>query len=100
MGSKIKFAGVLAIGVGLNTSQEVVPPFLGIIVANVMIIAGAALGAFGTFAYRYERMPSLRWLYGGVVVLTSAFFYLGPNLAGRILLVAIATGSICVWHAW
>ena len=90
----------VAIGIGLNTSQEAVPPFLGVVLANVMIISGAALGAFGTFSYRYERMPSLRWLYGGVVVLTSAFFYLGPNLAGRILLVAIATGSICVWHAW
>lgn len=90
----------VAIGIGLNTSQEVVPPFLGIVVANVMIISGAALGAFGTFAYRYERMPSLRWLYGGAVLLTAAFAYLEQRLAARILLVAVTTGAICLWHAW
>ena len=90
----------VAIGVGLNTSQEVVPQLLGIVVANVMIIAGAALGAFGTFAYRYERVPPLRWLYAGTAVLIAAFAYLGQHLAARILLVAVTTGAICVWHAW
>lgn len=90
----------VSIGIGLNTSQEVLPPLLGIVLANVMIIAGAALGAFGTFAYRYERMPSLRWLYAGIAVLLAAFVYLGSHLAARILLVAVTTGAICVWHAW
>ena len=90
----------VAIGVGLNTSQEVVPPFLGIVVANVMIIVGAALGAFGTFAYRYERMPPLSWLYGGAAVLTAAFAFLEQHLAVRILLVAVTTGAICLWHVW
>ena len=90
----------VAIGIGLNTSQEVVPPFLGIVLANVMIIVGAALGAYGTFAYRYERMPSLGWLYASAALLMVAFANLGPQLASRILIVAVATGAINVWHAW
>lgn len=90
----------VSIGIGLNTSQEVLPPLLGIVLANVMIISGAALGAFGTFSYRYERMPSLRWLYAGIAMLIVAFVYLGSHLAGRILLVAVTTGTICAWHAW
>ena len=90
----------VAIGIGLNTSQEVVPPFFGIIVANVMIVAGAAPGAFGTFDYRYERMPSRRSLYGGIVLLIAAFAYFAQHLAARILLVAFTTGAICLWHAW
>ncbi len=90
----------VAIGIGLNTSQEIVPPILGITLANVMIISGAALGACGTFAYRYQRLPSLRWLYVGVAALIVAFMYPELNLAARILLVAFATGVICVWHAW
>ena len=90
----------VAIGIGLNTAQEAVPPFLGIVLANVMIISGAALAACGTFAYRYERMPSLRWLYLGTLLLTAAFAYLGPYRSARILLVAVVTGAICLWHAW
>lgn len=90
----------VAIGIGLNTSQEIAPPILGIVLVNVMIISGAALGACGTFAFRYQRMPPLRWLYVGIVVLIVTFIYLQSNLAGRILLVAISTGSICIWHAW
>ena len=90
----------VAIGIGLNTSQEVVPPFLGIVLANVLIISGAALGACGTFAYRYQREPPLRQLYFATALLTLAFAYLDTSLAGRILLVALATGGICVWHAW
>jgi len=90
----------VAIGIGLNTSQEIVPPILGITLANVMIISGAALGACGTFAYRYQRLPPLRWLYFGIAALVVAFMYPESNLAARILLVAFVTGGICVWHAW
>lgn len=90
----------VAIGIGLNTSQEILHPLLGIVLANVMIIIGATLGAFGTFAYRYERMPSLRWLYAGAAALTVAFAYFIGNLPVRILLVATTTGAICAWHAW
>ena len=90
----------VAIGVGLNTSQEILPPLLGVVLSNVMLITGALLSAYGTFAYRYERMPSLRWLCVVIVALTAALVYLQENLAERILLVAITTGSICAWHAW
>jgi diguanylate cyclase (GGDEF)-like protein len=90
----------VSVGIGLNTSQEMLPPLLGVVLANVMIIGGAALGACGTFAYRYERMPSLRWLYGGIAVLAVVFAWLVPHFAARILLVAVTTGAICVWHAW
>ena len=38
-------------------------------------------------------------LHGTSIVLI-AFAYLGPHLAARILLVAVATSAICVWHAW
>lgn len=90
----------VAIGIGLNTSQEVVPPFLGIVVANVLIVTGALLGAYGTFAYRFQRLPSPHFLYAAAILLTVAFAYLSTNLAARILLVAITTGSINLWHAW
>lgn len=90
----------VAIGIALNTSQEMVPPFFGIVLANTLIITGAAVGASGTYAYRYEKTPALRWLYVAAALLLGAFVYLGPNLPARILLVAISTGGICVWHAW
>jgi diguanylate cyclase (GGDEF)-like protein len=90
----------VAIGIGLNTSQEHLPPFLGIGLANVLIIAGAALGACGTYAYRYEKTPDLRWLYGAAAALTAVFMYLESNLAARVLLVAFLTIAICSTHAW
>ena len=89
----------VAIGIGLNTSQEVVPPFLGIVVANVLIVTGALLSAYGTYAYRFQRLPSLRFLYAAAILLTVAFFYLSTDLAARILLVAATTGTINLWHA-
>ena len=91
---------LVAVGVALNTAQESVPPLLGIVLANVLIIIGAAVAACGTFAYRYEKAPALRWLYLAAVLLMAAFVYLGPNLPARILLVALATCGICLWHAW
>lgn len=89
-----------AVGIALNTAQESIPDVLGLVLANVLIIAGAALSAFGTFAYRYHRLPSLRWIYVGSGLLTLAFGYLSANLPARILVVAAATGVICTWHAW
>ncbi len=91
---------MVAIGIALNTSQEVLPPLLGIALANVLIIAGAALGACGTLAYRTQRMPSMLWFYVATGVLTAAFIYLDEQLPARILLVAVTTGAICWWHAW
>jgi diguanylate cyclase (GGDEF)-like protein len=91
---------IVAIGIALNTSQEVIPAFFGLVLANVMIISGAALGACGTFAYRYERAPPLRALAVGVVVLLLVFAALNQHLAIRIVLVAVTTGAINLWHAW
>jgi len=90
----------VAIGIALNTSQEMLPPFLGIVLSNTLIITGAAVGASGTYAYRYEKTPALHWLYVAAALLMSAFVYLGPNLAVRILLVATLIGGTCIWHAW
>ena len=64
---------LVAVGVALNTAQESVPPLLGIVLANVLIIIGAAVAACGTFAYRYEKAPALRWLYLAAVLLMAAF---------------------------
>lgn len=68
--------------------------------SNVLIICGAALGAYGTFEYRYERALPLRWLAAATGVLLLVFVLLREHLAGRILIVAIPTAGICLWHAW
>jgi diguanylate cyclase (GGDEF)-like protein len=91
---------IVSIGIALNTSQEVIPAFLGLVLANVLIILGAALGAYGTFAYRYERVPSMRALAAGFVLLLLVFAALNQQLALRIVLVAVVTGAINLWHAW
>lgn len=90
----------VATGIALNTSQGSLPPFFSIMLSNVLIICGAALGAYGTFEYRYERALSLRWLAGATGVLLLVFVLLREHLAARILIVAIPTAGICLWHAW
>lgn len=90
----------VATGIALNTSQGSLPPFFSIMLSNVLIICGAALGAYGTFEYRYERALPLRWLAAATGVLLLVFVLLREHLAGRILIVAIPTAGICLWHAW
>ena len=90
----------VATGIALNTSQGSLPPFFSIMLSNVLIICGAALGAYGTFEYRYERALSLRWLGIATGTLLLVFVLLREQLAARILIVAIPTAGICLWHAW
>jgi diguanylate cyclase (GGDEF)-like protein len=90
----------VAVGIALNTSQELLPPFFGITLSNALLIAGSALAAAGTFAYRYQKPPPLRWVYLLFVALAALFVLLQPYLAARILVVAVVTGCICTWHAW
>ena len=90
----------VAAGIGLNTSQGTLPPFFSIMLSNVLIVSGAALGAYGTFEYRFERASSMRALAVLTALLLLAFVALRDQLAARILLVAIPTAGICLWHAW
>ncbi|MEQ1594985.1 MAG: GGDEF domain-containing protein [Casimicrobium sp.] len=90
----------VAAGIGLNTSQGTLPPFFSIMLSNVLIVSGAALGAYGTFEYRFERALSMRALAVMTALLLLAFVALRDQLVARILLVAIPTAGICLWHAW
>lgn len=93
----------IAFGIALNTSQEVMPPFIGLVVSNVLLFAGALMSARGTFEYRYHRVLPVTWLY---VLLTVAGLILtyvvviSPNMIARVVVVGIMISSTCFWHAW
>lgn len=90
----------IAAGIGLNTLQDTLPQFLSSPVANVLVVAGVALAAFGTYEYRYRRTLSLRWLAVACFVLLLVLVALREYSGARIVLVALLTGSFATWHAW
>jgi diguanylate cyclase (GGDEF)-like protein len=93
----------IAIAVALNTLQQIIPPFLGLVVSNVLLIMGAAMSARGSYEYRYHVRIAARW---GALPLTVAaialayYVYVQPSVAARVLIIAFAVGIICSWHAW
>jgi diguanylate cyclase (GGDEF)-like protein len=97
---------VIAAGVALNTAQGAIPPFLGLVISNTMIVVGAAMNALGSFEYRYpQRTLSHAKLITGIfatvlLAANSYFLYVAPSTAARVLLLAITTASICSYHAW
>lgn len=94
---------MVAVAIGLNTSQDVLPPFLGFVVSNTLIIIAPLVGARGTFEYRYHRLLPLPWIYvvAAVVMCALAYFtYVTPNAAVRILIVALTISLACLWHVW
>ncbi|MGL5002433.1 MAG: hypothetical protein ACRDAM_05795, partial [Casimicrobium sp.] len=94
---------VVAVGVALNTAQESISPFFGLVLSNMCIVLGAAMSAHGTYEYRYHRIANPRWGYAALAALFLAFAYfayVSPSIAARILLLSALTGAICAWHAW
>jgi diguanylate cyclase (GGDEF)-like protein len=97
---------VIAAGVALNTAQSVIPPFLGLIASNVMIVLGAGMNALGSFEYRFpQRTLNHPKLVAGIssallVAVNSYFLYSAPSTAARVLVFAIITATICSYHAW
>lgn len=94
---------MVAIAIGLNTSQDVLPPFLGFVVSNTLIIVAPLVGARGTFDYRYHRLLPARLFYVVAVVVMSAlayFVYVAPSSTARILIVATMISGACLWHVW
>jgi diguanylate cyclase (GGDEF)-like protein len=97
---------VIAAGVALNTAQGAIPPFLGLVVSNVMIVIGAGMNALGSFEYRFpQRTLNHAKLITGIsaallVAANSYFLYVVPGTGVRVLILAIVTASICSYHAW
>ena len=94
---------IVAIAIGLNTSQDVLPPFLAFVVSNTLIIVAPLIGASGTFEYRYHRRLPAHWLYAIAAAAMSAlayFVYVAPHPAARILIVASMISVACLWHVW
>ncbi len=94
---------VLAVGIALNTMQDSITPFLGLIVSNALIIAGPMMTARGSFEYRYHRLiPAYLWVAPAVCsVLALAYFvYVQPNTLVRVFIFAVVVTATCVWHVW
>jgi diguanylate cyclase (GGDEF)-like protein len=94
---------VIAIGVALNTAQESIVPLLGVVVSNVLLIAGAAITAHGSYEYRYHRRLAMPWGYFCIVACAfgfAYFVYIQPSVAMRVLLFSLTVGLLCTWHAW
>jgi diguanylate cyclase (GGDEF)-like protein len=93
----------IAAGVVLNTMQESIPQFLGLVVSNSLMIAGSTLTALGSYEYRYEQKLPLRWGYVGLAAITMVFafyVYVQPSTPARVLLFSFLIGVSLAWDAW
>ncbi|MCF8198778.1 MAG: diguanylate cyclase [Sulfuritalea sp.] len=89
--------GATATGIGfvLLALRSYIPDFLSIVIANTLIVVGAAWQYLGNreFQGRKSEFPWYWWLAAGTAALFMVFTYLTPNLTARIVVISAVIAS-------
>lgn len=94
--------GLSAVGLGLIAARGLAPALLSVVVANALLVLGAALTLEGTRAFyglAVRRALTLSAV-GFVAALLALLLYVWPNLDARVVVVSAALGAILGCAAW